>query len=96
MKKAIILLTVTAICLSLISCRIFENQAQTGVNDSSYTFLISGIDDAADNTDVILLLDVDLSSSNISVIQIPRDTYFNHSYMQNKINQYYTYWIIKT
>lgn len=54
--------------------------------------LCLGFDDAAENTDVMILLTVDPSASSISFLQIPRDTYFQAETLQNKINQLYPYY----
>ena len=51
------------------------------------TVLCLGLDDAAANTDVILLLTLDPERQTVSVLQIPRDTYFSSKTPQNKINQ---------
>ncbi len=53
------------------------------------TILVAGLDDAVDNTDVLMLLSVDNGSQEITVLQIPRDTYFCADTAQNKINQIY-------
>ncbi len=89
MKKAIVLLLITAMSFTLFSCSIFEDVQTQKTEDKKYTFLVSGIDDAAENTDVIFLLNIDLGKSAVSVVQIPRDTFMAHSFLQNKINQYY-------
>lgn len=54
-----------------------------------YTFLICGFDDAAENTDVIMLIHYSFDENNAYVVQIPRDTYFKSGSIQNKINQVY-------
>jgi LCP family protein required for cell wall assembly len=54
---------------------------------SRLTCLLAGFDDAAENTDVLSIVDFDFSANAINVIQIPRDTYFHFGNAQNKINQ---------
>lgn len=45
-------------------------------NKRNFTFLLVGLDDAAMNTDVLCLASYDVQENRISLIQIPRDTYF--------------------
>lgn len=58
-------------------------------NKNNYTFLVCGIDDAAENTDAIIVFDYDLRSNSASFIQIPRDTYINADCKVKKINSIY-------
>ncbi len=53
------------------------------------TYLVAGLDDASGNTDVILLVTVNESRGNISVLQIPRDTFFSDEGYTGKINGIY-------
>lgn len=53
------------------------------------TVLCMGLDDAAENTDVMLLLTLDPIAKTVSLLQLPRDTYFRAGTPQNKINQLY-------
>ena len=53
------------------------------------TVLCAGMDDAAGNTDVLMLITLDRSQKEITVLQIPRDTYFSADTLQGKINQLY-------
>ena len=55
----------------------------------SVTYLLLGLDDAAENTDVIALVSYHASDNRLSLIQIPRDTYYRFANGQNKINQLY-------
>ena len=50
-----------------------------------YNILCAGRDDAAFNTDALLLISFDAENSTANVVQIPRDTYFDG----NKINAYW-------
>ncbi len=45
--------------------------------DGVYNFLVVGKDDAASNTDVLMLLSFDTENGSASVVQIPRDTYID-------------------
>lgn len=51
-----------------------------------YTMLVVGHDQVAVNTDVIMLASYDVTNEKISVIQIPRDTYFELGGSAHKIN----------
>ena len=57
--------------------------------DGRFTVLAVGLDEAAGNTDVILLTSVDRGAREITVLQIPRDTYFRAETAQEKLNQVY-------
>ncbi len=58
-------------------------------NDRRLTLLLLGLDEAAGNTDVLVLLSFDEERKELSALQIPRDTYFFSDTVQNKINQIY-------
>ena len=58
--------------------------------DTTLTYLIVGFDDAAENTDAMILVNYDVSKNSASLLQIPRDTYYNFGASQNKINQIYS------
>lgn len=73
----VILLTVYAAADALFATR------------SSTTFLICGIDDAAENTDTILLVKAESDKQKITILQIPRDTYVKHEGRGVKINSIY-------
>ncbi|MBQ2719299.1 MAG: LCP family protein [Clostridia bacterium] len=53
------------------------------------TVLVAGLDDAAENTDVLMLVRFDPTASALSVLQIPRDTYFETEGYRGKINGLY-------
>ena len=57
------------------------------IGKGTYTCLLCGYDDAASNTDSIILASYNSVDNAISFLQIPRDTYFNFGGSQNKINQ---------
>ena len=56
--------------------------------------LCVGLDAAAGNTDVLMLVSFDRTAKEISVLQIPRDTYFASNTAQSKINQLYPHYRI--
>ncbi len=53
------------------------------------TVLFAGLDDAAANTDVLMLVGLDLDSRTVTVLQLPRDTYFHNEAYEGKINGLY-------
>lgn len=63
------------------------------VADTQYQYLIAGLDDAAKNTDVLIVVSYDTESNEAAVLQIPRDTYCNFGGNQNKINQLYAHFL---
>ncbi|MBQ4071646.1 MAG: LCP family protein [Clostridia bacterium] len=55
---------------------------------AGYTYLIAGLDDAAQNTDVISVMNIS-KEGRISLLQIPRDTYINRDGKTSKLNAFY-------
>jgi LCP family protein required for cell wall assembly len=51
------------------------------------TILIAGVDDVGENTEVLLLCSLDKKTSGVSLLQIPRDTYFKTANGGGKINR---------
>ncbi len=51
-----------------------------------YNFLVLGHDKVALNTDVMMVVNYDVNNGGINILQIPRDTYFEHNMYPNKIN----------
>ncbi len=85
--------------LPLIICLIFaiscENRNQKEVSAASSTssnILLIGLDDAAQNMDVLCFVSYQEFTNEVSFVQIPRDTYFNFGGTQNKINQIYSFY----
>ena len=62
-----------------------------GSQDEAMNFLVVGVDDAAENTDVISVLRLDAAQGKVAFIQIPRDTYCNLDVYKNKINHIYSF-----
>jgi LCP family protein required for cell wall assembly len=50
---------------------------------------VCGLDNAAQNTDAIILFNYNVKTNNASFVQIPRDTYADYSQSVNKINSIY-------
>ena len=64
------------------------------VNDESYNFLVVAKDRVSGLTDVIMLINYNISDQGISVMQIPRDTYVEvDDYYYHKINGVYSYYL---
>ncbi len=58
-------------------------------NEGSYTFLLLGVDKAAENTDTIMVATYDTVNQALSVMSIPRDTMVNLPWDVKKINSVY-------
>lgn len=56
-----------------------SSEAETAVRDGSCNLLILGKDNAAGLCDVLMLASLDLSLGRLSIVQIPRDTYFAYT-----------------
>ena len=84
--KKIIVTIVALLCISAYSC----NSADVSVHSEeskAYTYLVAGLDDAAENTDVLFLLSYTPRSNAVSVLQIPRDTLAEYKGSFGKINR---------
>ncbi len=57
--------------------------------DGVYNFLFVGKDRIAENTDVMMLISFDTKSEDISVLQLPRDTYIEYENNGRRINYLY-------
>jgi LCP family protein required for cell wall assembly len=60
-----------------------------------YNFLVVGQDRVALNTDVIMLINLNATTHNINVLQIPRDTYIELSTYSGKINGLYAHYFVR-
>ena len=58
-------------------------------SDLTERYLVVGFDTAAENTDVIAVVSYQHSENRLSILQIPRDTYYRFGGGQNKLNQLY-------
>ena len=62
------------------------------VTEKSYNFLVMGHDRAASLTDVIMLINYNIETQNITIMQFPRDTYIEiDDYYYHKVNGLYNY-----
>ncbi len=91
-KKYILFTAISLVAAALLA--IFPQNGATGAKEAENlpartTLLCVGLDAAAGNTDVLMLLSLDRTRKEISLLQIPRDTYFSSSTAQCKINQLY-------
>ncbi len=91
-KKIVLFIILAAVCGSILFIKkglpveaAFRQNEKTGHE----TFLIAGLDQVAGNTDVLFLASIDYGNHTLSILQIPRDTYFSAGTAQNKINQIY-------
>lgn len=62
-----------------------------GRKDDYYTFLVLGRDIVGLNTDIIMFVSFDAANGEISIMQIPRDTYIEIKGYSRKINSVYQY-----
>ena len=79
-------LLVAAITISSL-IRGFSRSVMANAVDSDASYLVVGLDNAAENADVVLIVTVRESEGIFSFIQIPRDTYCEFESAGNKINQ---------
>lgn len=92
MKNFVRVLSVISIfaCLALVFTGSHGRaRATDGARDDGRTYLIAGLDEAAENTDVICLCRLNFKTGAVSLIQLPRDTYCNFGVYPNKVNQLY-------
>ena len=66
-----------------------ETQPPEDEKDEMFNFLILGRDRVALNTDVIMLMNYNVTTKKISIMQIPRDTYILIDKMGYKLNGVY-------
>ena len=84
--SAIILISFLAM---LSGCSRRRDNAVDTAGKDSFLYLVAGLDDAANNTDVLFTVGYDAEGAVLRVAQIPRDTYIRSASSQNKINQIY-------
>lgn len=67
---------------------IVRNEAHAvTARDTKTTYLLAGLDEAAENTDVLALATLDAGKKEVFLLQIPRDTYFVKEGKGGKINR---------
>ena len=91
MKKILFLPLIISIIFSISCGNRVQKEASAGSSNLSNILLV-GLDDAAQNMDVLCFVSCKELTNEISFVQIPRDTYFNFGGTQNKINQIYSFY----
>ena len=89
MKKVFALFLVISVLLSATACWCSQARAVDADTEDAVTIFFAGLDDAAENTDVLFLLSIDPAEKRMAVMQIPRDTYFEVDDAVHKINGIY-------
>ena len=67
-----------------------NNSTLREYGNSKINILCMGIDEVANNTDTMILVSVDIKEKSVCLLHIPRDTYFERSTQNNKINNIYS------
>lgn len=89
MKRILSFFLVFFVLLSLNACRLRREGSVNTSAEVPMVFLLAGLDEAAENTDVLCLLSMDLSENRMAVLQIPRDTYYRADGGEGKMNAIY-------
>ncbi len=62
-------------------------------NKNVFNFLVMGLDKKNANTDVIMIVNLDVEKKTVSIVQLPRDTYIERDGSGGRINTVYAhYW----
>lgn len=88
MKKLLAFILVISCFSSLYACKKEITPVSTDPSRGG-VYLVCGFDDAAENTDVIILFGYHAAENTTTAVQIPRDTYYRADTPQNKINSLY-------
>ncbi len=85
-----------AVMLGFLKPKVAATHAASGAEETRkkdfYTFLVCGVDNAAHNTDVMMLVSVDGAGGLVNILQIPRDTFVNRDvagYNVTRVNGIY-------
>ncbi len=77
----VLLLSVSAVMMGFLKPKVAATPAHICAQEARkagyYTFLVCGVDNAAHNTDVMMLVSVDGAQKCVNILQIPRDTFVN-------------------
>ncbi len=69
-------------------------QSQTMIDDQQFNFLVVARDKVSGLTDVMMLINYNITDQSLNVMQIPRDTYIEiDDYYYHKINGAYSYYL---
>lgn len=82
-RRATLLSVLLALLLPLLSVTVAAHTSRID------RYLVVGMDDAASNTDVMAVISYSHADRAVTVLQIPRDTYYFFGGEQNKLNQLY-------
>lgn len=70
------------------------NPVPPAMDDNQYNFLVVARDKVSGLTDVMMIINYNITDQSLSVMQIPRDTYIEiDDYYYHKINGAYTYFL---
>lgn len=89
LKAVLVLVVIFAVLLAAL--HFLSDRPGTGDNhkENATTILLAGTDASGNQTDTLMLLNVDRSEKRLSLLSIPRDTKVNSSYWPQKINGAY-------
>ncbi len=101
-KQSVWLLIFTIFCVTALTFSVFSAVLTKGnaiyvsarPQDKSLTLLLAGVDEAAENTDVLILLSLK-GNGEVNILQIPRDTYIKADGYEGKINHIYPRFVEK-
>ncbi len=105
MKKRRIFIWLPAFGACLLSLFVFAQlwQGESGGGaqvsgkgrSSTKTVLLAGVDEAGENTDMLMLCSLDTEAGRVRLLQIPRDTYYRTEKGTGKINRVYRSYVSK-
>lgn len=102
MKRIFVFSLIAFLIAAILSGTVFftmlkdERAVHTVVEeDETRNYLLAGLDEAGNNTDMLLLVSVKDKGSALSFMQIPRDTYLKTDGREGKINQIYSQYVLK-
>ena len=90
--KRIFILPLIILLVFNISCASGATKTVNASPQKTSNILVVGLDDAAQNMDVLCFVSYSEELNEISYVQLPRDTYFDFGGTQNKINQCYSFY----
>lgn len=88
MKRILLLFLSLSLLMNLVGCRRASGAASAEA-EPAVTLLFAGLDEAGENTDVLMLVSIDPACGHLSLLQIPRDTYCRVQGRDGKLNEIY-------
>ena len=85
-SMTLILIAMIFVCIASFS----DDNTQPTDTDYSFNALVVGVDTAANNADVIMLVSLSKEDGYLTAVQLPRDTYVNYNGEGRKINSVYS------